>query len=564
MIGSDPQTALQGLTNAAGQITLSAPGLAGPLNVHASKAGWSAASVVAVNVENVTVRLQEFPPASPGNGSGAGGDEAPLPSYISGTVVDADKYTVFPMGSCKGQPSVASQCAPCSSDLDCLAGTACSDVRPPLVNGALTAAVPPDTSQKFCLLPCTSGQDCLPGFECRATGPDLSALQFRCTPRIGTPQVRCEGASQSIFGYPPASPGDGMADNQGKFTVRVNPGDTAILCKSGYIDKTTGEFVALAMGLTRRFFSIPGQSQSGAVVHVNVPLDRSLRVRMDRIPLGVAATGLRQMTAGLSLGAEGYLPTGQMQTYAQTDTLVLENQPSAALWGGENSDLRYELYGGLSQAYGASPNTTSQATHIDPRGLDRMAWLPPGSKQAVPSGAPLGPMACLASAGELRVAVGDRGAILHWTGGLFTPQPSPTAVDLTAVWLAPDGKGDGWIGCGRRTSAQDQARLAALATDGAADGRGDGRSHRRRRLVGGRSEPAHALERQRLEHRSRAVASGQPSKKQVGSRGPAQAGAVDLAEPGGDLVVGRRSRRPGARHPSCGAAWRSYAGGFGI
>lgn len=446
MIGSDPQTALQGLTNAAGQITLSAPGLAGPLNVHASKAGWSAASVVAVNVENVTVRLQEFPPASPGNGSGAGGDEAPLPSYISGTVVDADKYTVFPMGSCKGQPSVASQCAPCSSDLDCLAGTACSDVRPPLVNGALTAAVPPDTSQKFCLLPCTSGQDCLPGFECRATGPDLSALQFRCTPRIGTPQVRCEGASQSIFGYPPASPGDGMADNQGKFTVRVNPGDTAILCKSGYIDKTTGEFVALAMGLTRRFFSIPGQSQSGAVVHVNVPLDRSLRVRMDRIPLGVAATGLRQMTAGLSLGAEGYLPTGQMQTYAQTDTLVLENQPSAALWGGENSDLRYELYGGLSQAYGASPNTTSQATHIDPRGLDRMAWLPPGSKQAVPSGAPLGPMACLASAGELRVAVGDRGAILHWTGGLFTPQPSPTAVDLTAVWLAPDGKGDGWIG----------------------------------------------------------------------------------------------------------------------
>ncbi|MBI3179620.1 MAG: hypothetical protein HYZ27_08150 [Deltaproteobacteria bacterium] len=447
VIGSDPQTPLHGLTDAKGQVTLSAPGLSGPLHVHATKAGWSAASVVAVNVENITVRLQEFPPAAPGNGSGNGAsDPPPLPSYVTGTVVDADTYTVFPMGSCKTEPVVASQCKPCSSSLDCLAGTVCEEVAPPLVTGTLASAIPLTANQKYCLLPCTAGGDCQAGYECRAVGPDLTKVQFRCTPRIGTPQVRCEGSSGSIFGYPPQSPKDGVADGKGNFTVRVTPGDTAIICRSGYLDKASGEFVALAMGMVRRLYSIPGQAQDGAVVHIQVPLNRTMRVRMDRIPMGADATGLRQMTAGISLGSEGYLATGQVTTYAQTDTLVFDHQPAPSLWAGENSDLRYELYGGLSQAYGASPNTTSQATHLDPRGLDRMAWLAPGATQAVATGTPLGPLSSLDSAGELRVAVGDGGAILHWTGGNFTAQPSPTAAHLRAVWLAPDGKGDGWIG----------------------------------------------------------------------------------------------------------------------
>lgn len=447
VIGSDPQTPLQGLTDAKGQLTLSAPGLAGPLHVHATKAGWSAASVVAVNVENITVRLQEFPPAAPGNGSGSGAnDPTPLPSYVTGTVVNADKYTVFPMGSCKTEPAIASQCKPCSSSLDCLAGTVCEVVAPPLLSGTVSAAVPTITNQKYCLLPCNAGGDCQPGYECRSVGPDLTKAQFRCTPRIGTPQVRCEGASGSIFGYPPASPKDGVADSKGKFTVRVTPGDTAIICRSGYLDKVSGEFVALAMGMVRRLFSVPGQAQDGAVVQIQVPLDRMIRVRMDRIPMGPDATGLRQMTAGISLGSEGYLATGQVTTYAQTDTLVLDHQPAPSLWAGENGDLRYELYGGLAQAYGAAPNTTSQATHIDPRGLDRMALVAPGGAKAQASGPPLGPLSSLDSAGELRVAVGDNGAILHWTGGNFTAQPSPTAANLRSVWLGPDGKGDGWIG----------------------------------------------------------------------------------------------------------------------
>ena len=446
-IGNDPQSPLWGLTDAKGQITLSAPGLSGPLHVHATKAGWSAASVVAVNVENITVRIQEFPPASSGSGSGAGsGDPPPLPSYITGTVVDADKYTVFPMGNCKNEPAVASQCKPCSSPLDCLAGTVCEQVAPPLVSGTLAAAFPLSTTQKFCLLPCTAASDCQPGYECRAVGPDVSKVGFRCTPRIGTPQVRCEGSTGSIFGYPLPSPKEGVADSKGKFTVRVTPGDSAIICRSGYVDKYTGEFVPLAMGMARRQFSIPGQTQDGAVVQIQVPLNRTMRVRMDRIPMGVDATGLRQLTAGISLGSEGYLATGQVSTYAQTDTLEFDHQPAPNLWAGENGDLRYELYGGLSQAYGASPNTTSQATHIDPRGLDRMAWLAPGAAKAAATGAPLGAVSSLHAAGELRVAVGDGGSILHWTGGNFTPQTSPTAAHLRAVWLAPDGKGDGWIG----------------------------------------------------------------------------------------------------------------------
>ncbi len=47
VIGDDPKTALQGTTDANGQVTLSVADLTGPLHVHASKTGWTAASAIA-------------------------------------------------------------------------------------------------------------------------------------------------------------------------------------------------------------------------------------------------------------------------------------------------------------------------------------------------------------------------------------------------------------------------------------------------------------------------------------------------------------------------------------
>lgn len=443
VVGDDPQTPLKGTTDAKGQVTLSGVALAGPLHVHAAKTGWTAGSVIAVGVENVTIRLAELPS---GSGPPANVDKpTQLPATVTGTVVDADKYTIFPMGSCKGTAAVAGNCKPCSSDAQCLLGATCEAIVAPLPSVGLSNPAANQGEQRFCAAPCTAAADCPANFECRAVGQDLNDAHFRCTPAIGKREIRCEGSSPWIGGGAPSSP-KGVADKDGHFTVVVTPGDVAVICRSGYVDGNTGEFVPLTMGLVRHLFLVPGDAVDGVVVPVHVPLDRKMRVKLDRIPMGVDAQGQRNITVGLSLGSEGYVPTGGASTYAVTDTLVVERQPALSLWAGENGDLRYETYGGLAQAYGGPPLSLSQSVGIDPRGLDRYARAEPGAKQAIQSDAPSGTLLQADAAGQVRVAVGDDGRILAWTGGGFTQQASPTGQNLRAVWLAPEGNGDGWIG----------------------------------------------------------------------------------------------------------------------
>ncbi|MBM4344205.1 MAG: IPT/TIG domain-containing protein [Deltaproteobacteria bacterium] len=445
IIGDDPKTALKGTTDGNGQITLSVDDLAGPLHVHASKLGWTAASAIALGVENITLRIREIPPASPGGGA-ANQPPAPPPGMVSVTVVDAEKYTVFPMGTCKGQPGKGGQCQPCSGTVACEGQTTCSALQQPLASPPLPSEATPATVPQYCLRACAAHSDCDAGYECRAVGESLLSAVFRCVPEIGARQARCEGSTYSVFGGAPTSPNQGVAGPDGKVTVAINPGDAAVVCRYGYLDAKTGEFVPLTMGVTRKLFAFPGQQVKNVLVHVNVPLDRTLRVRMEGVPMGADATGQRQLYAGLDLGAEGYIPLGMVQTYAQTDTLVFERQPAPSLWAGENGDLRYEVYGGLSQVYGSPPSSTSQATDIDPRGFGRYAVLPAGAPKLVLAGANLQGIAALDAAGDLKVAVGEGGTVLHWTGGTFTPQACPVKADLTSVWLDPKGTGDGWIG----------------------------------------------------------------------------------------------------------------------
>ncbi len=440
-IGSDPKKAVVGKTNGNGQVTLSLPNLTGPLHVHASKTGWTAGSVIALGVENVTIRLAAVTTSS-GQGPPNNDDPKPLPATVTGTVIDAAKYTQYPMGTCKGQAAVAGNCAPCTVDNDCLGQATCEQLRAPLM---VSAPGSTGDSAKFCAAICSNASDCPSDFECRAVGNDLTDAHLRCVPSVGKREVRCEGASPWIGGGAPNSP-FGTADEGGHFTVEVTPGDTAVICKAGYVDKSTGEFVPLSLGLTRGLFLVPGDAIDGVVVAVNVPMDRSIRVKLDHIPMGAEATGQRYVVAGLDLGSEGYLPLGTTTTYQVTDTLVLARQPAPSLWSGKNGNLRYEFYGGLSQPYGGPPLSLSQSPGLDPRGLDRYAVLTVGQAAASESEGGVGVLLATASAADLRVAVGEQGRIVHWTGGNFTEQPSPSPLTWRAVWLPGDVTGDGWVG----------------------------------------------------------------------------------------------------------------------
>lgn len=466
ILGNDPQTLRKGLTDDRGQITFSDVGLVGPVNVHAAKPGFAAGSVIALGVENVTIRLQEFPKPPTSSGSGAPPDPiVPLPDgAITGTVVDAEKYTVLPPGSCAGHAIVAGQCAPCTVDADCApcpAGANCNTAAspklvcashaPPLEGPAFAESLPegatggvvPVGKASYCSAPCSANADCPGGFQCRAVVG--SPIAYRCVPVIGVFQVRCEAASPSIFGGAVQAEGGGIVNKNGIFLVKARPGDTAVICRSGYVDAKTGAFVALAMGLARKLYVVSGKTQTGVKVAVQTPLNRKMRVRLESVPMGEDVAGsLRQMTAGLDLGAEGYVPMGQVSTFARTDVLTFTRQPGPGLFTGGNADIRYELYGGVSNKVGGAPNATAIGTGLDVAGMDQFLRWPAGAAAPIVGDA-IGVIHALDGHAGLRVGVGDGGRIVVWTGGGFTQQSSPTSRDLHAIWLVPD-TGDGWIG----------------------------------------------------------------------------------------------------------------------
>ena len=418
-----PLATFQGLTDDRGQVTLSGPGMVPPVHVHASKEQYTAGSLIALSTENATIRLLKPSPGKPNT------DPVPPNGTVTGTVLDADKYTVLPPGSCAGEAVVGGNCAPCTADKDCATGASCELIG---LSDATTI-----TDGGYCAAPCTGMADCPDGWTCSQLGTGLDA-RARCVPTVGKPQIRCQAAGGSIFGGG-TQPNDGIVGPDLHFSLSVTPGPTAALCWSGYVDKHTGLFVPVALGVTRHLFTIPGQQVGGVEVHVRVPLDRELRVHMLALPVGPDTTGgQRSLTAGVDLGSDGYIPLGTLTTTQVTDTLTLGRQPNASLFAAPNDDLRYEFYGGLASAYGGTPQSTAAAPGRAVTGLDRAAVWAPGTDAPVVAKLGPGAMHALAAAGETRVGVGDGGRIATWTGGDFTTQASPTSKTLRAVWLAPD------------------------------------------------------------------------------------------------------------------------------
>lgn len=82
ILGSDPDTPFQGLTDARGQLTLSDPSLVKAQTVTAWKEGYAAATVTAVNAENLTVFIARVG----GDGDPALPPPGPPASLISGRV----------------------------------------------------------------------------------------------------------------------------------------------------------------------------------------------------------------------------------------------------------------------------------------------------------------------------------------------------------------------------------------------------------------------------------------------------------------------------------------------
>ena len=422
ILGSNPGTPFQGKTDPNGQVTLSGPGLAGPVDVHVTKPEHDAASVIQVDAENVTVYLIPYNPPS----TGPPPDPPPplLPGGVSGRVAGLGKYVVVPPGDCKNKkPDAEGLCTPCTADDDCPPGGTCLSLS---------------KSGKYCTIPCVVDDDCGVGYMCAPAGNN----GLHCIPSMGRRTAFCEISTASIFQSMYDMKAKDEVDPDGEHwkyeLVDTRLGEVAVICLGGYVDSDTGEFHALAMGVKRHVNIAPGTLVTDQNIWLNIPLSRTLRLRMDDPPTFKGFDGVYRVEAWLEFGSDGYfLLPGRFEGLVPED-IRLESMPVEL--SGDLYDAEYIFYSGAySNVSDNTPYSIVYMTGIHEFVDTSIVTLAGETFETLP-GAPA-ELALHASArgSQGEVVVGEKGRVFLAKNGGFFQLPSVTSEDLNAVVGFPDG-----------------------------------------------------------------------------------------------------------------------------
>jgi len=457
LLGTDPATPYQGFTDAAGQITFSGPDVHGDQMVSASKACFSASSIVDYDAANAMLFLL---PTCGGGGSSGGVQ----PGIVSGTVYGIDKMIVVPPGRCSNKSLADGTCAPCVDDTGCPPAYACEQVG---------------TDGRYCLPPCFAPADCPDGFACVS----MTGGELHCLPKKGRREVRCSTSWPSAFdwiGGQQLDPGPGaVADEAGYYRIQTHLGQLAVVCAGGIVDADWGTFEPLIIGAHRHIDPLPGEELPGNDVVLTTPLDGTLTARLEDPPTGVPGPEANLVFAFLDLGSDGLwsdsidadaltfdaapmeltgLPREFVaDLYDASFTLfgaaisLTDNatpQSSVVLPGvkGSSDDLVVRFDGSLVQVegsglahslYAVAGAASDDLLAVGEGGLiahfDGQAW----GAQYAGSHATLHDV-WVPATGEAWAA-GDAGTLLHFTGGTWTAVALPTSVALRTVAVAPDG-----------------------------------------------------------------------------------------------------------------------------
>lgn len=436
LLGSDPDGPWRGFTNDEGQVTISGPGLFGPVDVTASRDGFTAYSVYRFDARNVTVLLQQNPTPPPSTGGG-GGNPPTIPpnATLRGRVTGLDKYVVAPPGSCDAVAIPETRhCASCDArvpDGGCggEAAFVCVDL-----------AVPGSPqSDARCVASCDEANPCPGGYVCAA-----SSAGPRCLPSPGVKRAYCNVSSTSLFGYEYPIPARGWVDAANTFELDSRRlGELAIYCFGGY-QSPQGVFLPTVMGVRRHIFTTSSVVMEGLDVALDMPLSRAFRFRLQDPP--VWSTGLQppSLIISLDLGPDGVIPFSR--------ALVPVDQPAGGepVWVAPNQlaslsgavyDANYFLYSTLAPANtaGFQPRSYNLVQFVKSIVEDRFpvrdtnGWRLEGSQVAVDLfGAFLAPAE--GSDGERLWAVGEKGRILLRGGaGGWAAQTSGTGQTLRAI-----------------------------------------------------------------------------------------------------------------------------------
>ncbi|GEM_PF-3406237 len=354
-------------TDDKGQVVFSGPDIAGQLTVSASKKEFSASSIVHFGVGNATLLLFPFVPPS----SGPGNPPTGLPAArIEGRVLDLNKYVWVAPNNCLKPSEGGPQCDFCDLPDDCTKTAVAGDTKKWMC--VLTGA-----AGNRCFHTCKSDNDCSKGFGCV---PDLTQADVSiCKPSHGIRQIRCTTSCRGLSCKEPqtdATPPEAIVDEKtGKFTLDpVRLDELAVACRAGYVANTkdstagvkAGEFVPFTMGVKRHLFPQPGETIKNVNVRLNIPLKRTLHVRLDNPPKHFPSKntpGRIKLQSWLHLGSDGYIPMADVERNPLgketgiRDSETLFRQP---LTLPETLTATTQVYRAVAK-YGAETPTTPQS-----------------------------------------------------------------------------------------------------------------------------------------------------------------------------------------------------------
>lgn len=468
LLWTDIDGPYQGLTDDRGQITFSDVYF-GPMQmVTASADDYTTGSIVEFDARDATLNLIPLRPSNPGGGGGGGGPQPLGPSVLSGKVVGFDKYVVTPPGSCEARLGrvEGALCAPCASDDECGGG------------GNLCSPLGKEGAR--CTTPCEVHGDCPNGFMCAGVEGGN-----QCVPSAGRRTARCSVTLPDVFSLieVPLTPTN--ADSV--YSFGTDPGEYAVVCLGGVEDDLTGDFTPLVMGVRRHVFAQPDTAVSEQDVTLDIPLSRTLRIRLDGAPTGRPKTKLHTAQVFVNLGADGVFLMPEEGRGIDQNVFELDGFPAAFAESLYDASLTvyatavkdapaeeqigvgsFVVQDGISELFsdavfelGTADGIRHRATGMSEpiygmtglEGSDRLWAVGEGGRVAAFDGtlwglqqtATTSTLRGVWAAGEDEVwAVGDAGAVQRFDGLVWLPVAMPASIARAAWWgvagvVAPEG-----------------------------------------------------------------------------------------------------------------------------
>lgn len=428
ILWDDLGTRYQGVADDRGQITFSDVGF-GPLQmVTAGADNYTTASVVDFDARDVSLQLIPLVSSPPGGGGGGGGPQPLDPGTLTGKVTGLDKYVLPPTGSCDNRILVdgvqGTLCQPCADDTMCEGdGARCVELGP---QGAR------------CTVGCATSADCPGGYSCSA----VSGGGVQCLPSPGERTARCSVTRADVFSSPNGPSGLSPTNDEGLYAITSRPGEYAVVCLGGYLDELD-TFIPTMMGVRRHVFAFPGDVVAQQDVRLDIPLTKTLRVRLDDAPVGRPETALHTVDVFIDLGADGVFAMPARGRGVDQNVFELEGFPAR---------FAESLYNATYTVYAAAiPDVPEEmrtgagsfTLHEDIVQIDEDTAF-----ERAPDGAPTPRTGVTfdlfdlhrAPGGEITYGAAERGKVVLFDGVSWFVSQAPTDADLRGVWAAADGE----------------------------------------------------------------------------------------------------------------------------